>query len=51
MLSKELMKKYMVISDEVQEAMDSGKPIVAFRINYNLTWYAISTKFRNCKSL
>lgn len=29
MLSKELMKKYMVISDEVQEAMDSGKPIVA----------------------
>ncbi|MBL7574877.1 pseudouridine-5'-phosphate glycosidase [Peptoniphilus asaccharolyticus DSM 20463] len=29
MLNKELMKKYMVISEEVQEAMDSGKPIVA----------------------
>lgn len=29
MLNKELMKKYMIISDEVQEAMNNNKPIVA----------------------
>ncbi|EFI41349.1 pseudouridine-5'-phosphate glycosidase [Peptoniphilus sp. oral taxon 386] len=29
MLSREMMKKYMVISPEVQDAMDNGYPIVA----------------------